>query len=299
VELRQLEHFVAAAEELHFTRAARRVNIVQSGLSSSIGALERELDAKLFVRSTRAVRLTQEGEVLLAQARRVLAAERAAREAVAGVAGGVGGRLTIGIMQCFRRGLTGALADFHADHPRVELRLLQAPSAQLLERVAAGVLDIAFACVTTAPSGPVPSPARVRVTPLDAAPMVFACAAGYRLAGRSEVALADVDGEDFVDYPPGWGSRTVVDAALAERGLRRRLACEVGDTDTLLDLVAHGLGVAVLPPNLEVRHHGALRLIPLAPPAPTYPTAAVTPASGPSAAARILLDTIVSRQRSR
>ncbi|SNQ45915.1 HTH-type transcriptional regulator XapR (fragment) [Frankia canadensis] len=74
MELRQLEHFVAAAEELHFTRAAKRMNIVQSGLSSSIGALERELHARLFVRSTRAVRLTREGEVLLGEARRILAA---------------------------------------------------------------------------------------------------------------------------------------------------------------------------------------------------------------------------------
>lgn len=126
--------------------------------------------------------------------------------------------------------------------------------------------------------------------------MIFACAAGHRLAGQDLVAIADTAGEGFVDYPPGWGSRTVVDAALAERGLRRRLACEVGDTDTLLDLVSHGLGVAVLPPYLDARGRPGLCLRPLAPPAPTFPTAMITPASGASAAARILLDTVVSRQ---
>ncbi|WP_261561559.1 LysR family transcriptional regulator, partial [Frankia tisae] len=257
MELRQLEHFVAAAEELHFTRAAQRVNIVQSGLSSSIGALERELGAKLFVRNTRAVRLTQEGEVLLAQARRILSAADAARSAVAGVAGGMGGRLTIGIMQCFRRGLTEALAAFHTEHPRVELRLVQAPSLELLDRVAAGALDLAFACARTAP-------ATIHLTPLDDRPMVFACHAGHPLAEQAAVSLREAVEEDFVDYPPGWGSRTVVDAALAEHGLRRRLACEVGDTDTLLDLVAHGLGVDVLPPSLDARHRDELRMIPLA-----------------------------------
>lgn len=289
MELRQLEHFVAAAEELHFTRAAQRVNIVQSGLSASIGALERELGAKLFVRSTRAVRLTQEGEVLLTQARQILSAAATARAAVAGVAGGMGGRLTIGIMQCFRRGLTEALAAFHAEHPRVELRLVQAPSLELLDRVAAGTLDLAFACARTAPAG-------VLLTPLDDQPMVFACHAGHPLAAQATVSLRETVEEDFVDYPPGWGSRTVVDAALADHGLRRRLACEVGDTDTLLDLVAHGLGVAVLPPNLDARHRLGLRLIPLAPPIPTFPTAIVIPAGAASTAARILLDTVLARQ---
>ncbi|MCM3923391.1 LysR family transcriptional regulator [Frankia sp. AiPs1] len=289
MELRQLEHFVAAAEELHFTRAAQRVNIVQSGLSSSIGALERELGAKLFVRSTRAVRLTQEGEVLLTQARRILSAADAARSAVAGVTGGMGGRLTIGIMQCFRRGLTEALAAFHAEHPRVELRLVQAPSAELLDRVAAGALDLAFACARTAPVG-------VHLTPLDDRPMVFACHRGHRLADRAAVSLRETVEEDFVDYPPGWGSRTVLDAVLVEHELRRRLACEVGDSDTLLDLVAHGLGVAVLPPSLATRHHRNLRLIPLAPPIPTFPTAIVTPVGATSTAARILLDTVLARQ---
>ena len=83
MELRQLEHVVAAAEELHFTRAAQRLHIVQSGLSASVRGLERELGASLFVRSSRRVELTPAGRALLPEARRALAAARAAADAVA------------------------------------------------------------------------------------------------------------------------------------------------------------------------------------------------------------------------
>ena len=87
MEIRQLQHFVSVAEEQHFTRAAARLMVSQSGLSASIRALERELQAPLFVRTTRTVTLTEAGRALLVEAERILAQERAAREAVAAVQG--------------------------------------------------------------------------------------------------------------------------------------------------------------------------------------------------------------------
>ena len=75
MDLKQLEHFIAAADEQHFTRAARRMNIVQSGLSASIRALEHELGAPLFVRTTRRVQLTVAGRVFYEKAQRICARE--------------------------------------------------------------------------------------------------------------------------------------------------------------------------------------------------------------------------------
>src|SRR5579883_3204400 len=118
VDLRQIEHFVAVAEEGHFNRAAERCHIVRSGLSASIRSLERDLGARLFLRTTHEVRLTDAGEALLAEARRILAAADAAREAVSGVGNLLRGTLTVATGQPFGEpGLPALLAQYHAAHP--------------------------------------------------------------------------------------------------------------------------------------------------------------------------------------
>jgi DNA-binding transcriptional LysR family regulator len=100
MELRHLEYFVAVAEERHFTRAAERLRVAQSGLSASIRSLERDLNAELFVRHTRRVELADAGRALLTEAHRTLASAAAARDAVAAVRGLLRGSLTVGSEQC-------------------------------------------------------------------------------------------------------------------------------------------------------------------------------------------------------
>lgn len=138
MELRHLQHFVAVAEDQHFTRAAERLMVSQSGLSASIRALERELRAPLFVRTTRRVTLTEAGRALLAEAERILAQVRAAHEAVAAVQGVVRGTLSVGTEQCIAGvDVAGLLAAFRRRHPDVEIRLRQTGSGALGEEVAA------------------------------------------------------------------------------------------------------------------------------------------------------------------
>jgi DNA-binding transcriptional LysR family regulator len=291
MDLRQLTHFVAVAEERHFTRAAQRLHIVQSGLSASIRGLERELGTRLFTRSTRQVSLTEAGQVLLTEARRVLAAVEAARDAVAAVQGLLRGRLRIGIMQSMRGlPLAPALADLHAAHPGVELELRQAASVELAARVRDAALDLAFVALPRAPEG-------VALTRLVEVRMALACPAGHRLADRAgAVALADLAGEDFVDTPAGWGARILVDAAFVAAGLARRIPFEVGDVGTLLDLVAQGLGVAIVPAHLP--EPDGVRYLPLAGAAPTLTISAALPSrEGGAAPARVLLELLTARLR--
>jgi DNA-binding transcriptional LysR family regulator len=285
MELRQIEYFVAVAEERHFTRAAARMHVAQSGLSASIRALERDLGAALFVRSTRRVELTEAGRALLAEARRTLHTVTAAREAVAAVQGLLRGNLAVGTIQCLGGiDLPRALGRFRTAHPGVRIALRQGSSPELIDEVRGGALDLAF--VSSPPDG---SAAGVRLTPLEQQPMVVACAPGHPLAAAGAVALAELDTETYVDFAPGWVTRDVTDHALRLAGLSRRVALTVNDVHTLLDLVAQGLGVALVPESFRHKQTGA-RFVPVAGTAPVWRTAVATTADrDPSAATRAFL----------
>src|ERR1700760_333234 len=120
VKLHQLEYFVAVAEELSFTRGARRAHVVQSAVSAAITRLERELNAPLLERTRRRVSLTDAGSALLPEARATLAAAQSARDVVAAVRGGLRGSVTLGMMLSTGPvDLAAVLGGFHAAHPDV------------------------------------------------------------------------------------------------------------------------------------------------------------------------------------
>ncbi|WP_030625049.1 LysR family transcriptional regulator [Streptomyces sclerotialus] len=250
MELRHLEHFVAVSEEQHFTRAAERLHIAQSGLSASVRALERELGADLFTRTTRRVQLTAAGRAFLVEARRTLAGAAAAREAVAAVRGLFTGTLAVGTEQCM--GIVdpvSLLADLRGRHPGVEVHMVQSGSAHLLEEIRRGSLDLAFVVYEGHEEG-------VRIRPLATEPMMLLCRPDHPLvfsgdplpahSGES-LAVQALAGEVFVDLHRDWGARRAADALFAAAGTRRTVAMEVNDVYTLLDLVARGMGVAVVP----------------------------------------------------
>ncbi|MEV7787539.1 LysR substrate-binding domain-containing protein [Streptomyces sp. NPDC088106] len=258
MELRHLQHFVAVAEDQHFTRAAERLMVSQSGLSASIRALERELQTPLFVRTTRRVTLTEAGRALLAEAERVLAQVRAAHEAVAAVQGVLRGTLALGSEQCIAGvNVAQLLATFRRRHPDVEIRLRQWGSAALAEEVASGRLDLAFAYRTEA------DPEQLRSVALTSEPMTVLCHPDHRLA-RAGVPVTphDLADEVFVDFHPDWGPRRATDAAFAAAGVRRTVALEVNDVHSLLDLVDEDLGIAVVPRHFRHKRE-ALTALPL------------------------------------
>jgi DNA-binding transcriptional LysR family regulator len=259
MELRQLEHFLVLAEELHFTRAAARVHLVQSSLSSSIAALERELGTDLLVRSRRRVELTEAGRALLPAARRALDAAQEGRDAVAAVRGVLRGRLRIGAIQAVGDiTMPRLLAAFHARHPAVHLHLHHDAVPALVREVVDGELDAAF----------VDRPfdrRHVVERPLAVQALVLAVGDSDPLAGRGHVALGDLADREFVEYRADSALRARIDAVCDRVGLRRHSICEVDTVADLVGAVEHGIGVAFVPPE-ALRRHPAVRALATEPP---------------------------------
>lgn len=290
--MRHLEHFVAVAEEESFTRASRRVHLVQSALSVSVRALERELDARLFDRTTHSVVLTDAGQALLPEARRTLAAAEGARDAVAAVKGAVRGTLRLGIMQSLTIvDIASLLTSFHRLHPGVEIRPRPAigGSSALVEEVRRGQLDMAFV------SMPGETPPGLSMTVLASEPFLLACAPDQLPGAPPVMALEDLDGEPFVDFPLGWGVRTVVDRAFAAAGIDRTVTVEVADVTTFVELVCAGFGLGFAPSSLLAPGEQRVTIRSVAPPL-VWAVAMALPADRPpTAATRAFLDLVVAR----
>ncbi|WP_242907695.1 LysR family transcriptional regulator [Actinomadura terrae] len=286
MELRQLEYFVAVTEEASFTKAAARLHVAQPGVSAQIRQLERELGQPLLDRSGRTVRLTEVGAAVLPYARAALAAVEGARLSVDELTGLLRGHVTIGTIDWIRSlKLPAMLADFHRDHPNVEITVTQEDSATLTEGLRTGRVDLAFISLASEP----PEGLRTRV--VIEQEVYAAVAPGHELAGRTTITLRALAGHDLVSLPKGTGLRAVLDEACAEAGVRPRVAFEAAEPPVLAQLAAHGLGVAILPEAAAHAYADELRLMPIVRPRLSGRIALAWRAEGPrSPAARALIE---------
>lgn len=243
MDTRQIEYAIAVAEELSFTRAAQRVFAVQSTISAGVRALESELGADLFERDRRGVHLTGSGATLLPLLREVLDAANRVRTA-ADPECTLRGELRVGIFANIDTlGLPSLIGAFHREHPLVDLRLrpLQTGSVGLAEEVRRGRVDIAFfGLPATAAPG-------LRTHRLASTRYTAVLPERHPLAAEPAIPASALADERFIDTPQGFGNRVVLDAALGRMGVTRDIATEVGELGPIVDYVAAGLGVAVLP----------------------------------------------------
>lgn len=249
MELRQLEYFVAVAEEANFTRAAARVHISQSGISAQIRELERRLGATLFDRAGRTATLTVAGEAALPHARAALAAAEAVRQAVDQVTGLLRGRLVVGMVTaCTVEPLFDALASFRLAHPGIDIELFEDNSDRLIERVRSGTADLALvASAGTAPAG-------LDGVTIISEPIVALAPAGHPLAGRTRARLGEICRHPIVSLPVGTGIRAVIDQASAAQGLRPEIALQASAPDAVVDLARRGLGLAILTASMAAHY---------------------------------------------
>lgn len=263
MELRQIEHFIAVATDLSFTRAADRVHVVQSALSTSIAKLERELEVELFDRSRQRIRLTSAGETFLGRAHDVMRAARSAAESVAEYRDTLLGTVEFGSLISYGPvDVPRALGDFHRSHPsvRIKLRLSQSGASSYLTALTDGSLDLALVSV------PDRMPPQLDMWLLFEEPMVFVCRKDHPLATRRRVRVADTASGDTIGFPAEFGLRRLMDAALQAAGVSPRTQYEVpGGFAVIAELVANGLGTAFMPRS-EAARCTDLRAIALATP---------------------------------
>ncbi|MFG1694592.1 LysR family transcriptional regulator [Nonomuraea sp. NPDC049309] len=242
MELQQLRYVVAVAETMNFTRAAERCRVVQSALSHQIAALERELGARLFERTSRRVRLTAAGEAFLPAARACLEAADRARAEVAAAGGEIRGRLAVGAIPTVTAlDLPVALREFRRRHPRVHITLTSAGSDPLIARVRQGAVDVAFLGLPSRAE-----PKGVSSRRLGGGDLVAVVAPDHPRTER-ETDLRSLADEPFIDFRAGAAGRAQSDEAFAAAGVRREVPFEVSSADLMVDLVRQGLGVGMLP----------------------------------------------------
>jgi DNA-binding transcriptional LysR family regulator len=243
MDLRALRYFVAVAEELHFSRAAARLHLAQSALSTQIRRLEEEIGGPLLVRTTRRVTLTPAGEALLTDARGILASSDAALARARSLARGEGASLVVGTLGPAAGGLLAPLlARFGSVRPdvRVEVRALEFDDAVLGLRE--GRADVAFGYA------PLTEP-DILTIPLLSEPRVVVLPQGHRLARRAALVPADLAEETFITHsdsvPQEWRDFWML---VDELGRRPRASPYLAaNIQEWLTLIGRGEGIDTCP----------------------------------------------------
>ena len=244
MDIRQLECFVAVAEELHFRRASEGLGLSQSALSERVSALEHELGARLFFRTTRQVSLTQAGSEFLQDAKRILSD---IDRSVANVRHSADSDLhhirLSGVDEAISMLLPRALLAFRQTNPKVHVQILEISSSeQHSQELITHRTDVAF--VRTPQEDEF-----ITSELLHRQPIVVVLANSNPLSSSRSLSTSDIADQPIVGYPKH--ARPILHEALwsgfRKIGTQPNIVCEIIDKSTLLQFVAHGLGIALVP----------------------------------------------------
>ena len=259
MELRQLQCFVAVAEELHFRRAGERLGLSQPALSERISLLEHELGFPLFFRTTRQVSLTQAGSEFLKDAQRILADIEKSVSNVRHVAdSGLKSMRVSGVDEALSLLFPPALIEFRKQFPDVHIELLEISSSDYhTQELVNHRTDVAF--VRSPPNDDFLSSEF-----LYNQAAVVVVAEGNPLSKKEEISVEDIRNLPLIGYPKR--SRPILHEMLwgsfRTRGWQPNIVCEVIDKSTMLQLVAHGIGIALAPAWLKSLAPKGLHFVP-------------------------------------
>jgi len=259
MELRHLHYFIAVAEELHFSRAAERLCISQPPLSQQIRDLEDELGVKLFERTKRYVQLTEAGKVFLERSYLVLAQLEQAIEVTQRIGRGEVGRVAIGFVDSATYTvLPDILKVFREQFPAVELRLHELTTAQQIHALHHNQIDVGV--VRSAIIEPGLSTECVLQESL-----VLALPQTHPLSAHVKVSVSTLADEFFILFPAKLGPvfYEQIIQICQQAGFRPKVTQEAVQMQTIIGLVAAGLGIAFVPASLQNFHRSGVIYRPL------------------------------------
>lgn len=249
MDLRQLRYLVSLAEERHFTRAAEREHIAQPALSQQIRRLEEQVGVTLVDRTTRQVRITDAGVLLVARARRILAEVDAAEAELQALRGMESGHVTVGTMHTMGPvDVALVLAIFHERHPGVELTVREESSEDLAQMLRDDELDLAFLSVTERVESH-----GLGLRQLVSEELVVVLSHDHPLARRRRLRMAELAAEEFISYREGARLRELLMGAARHVGFEPSIKLESNESERIRRLVSRGMGVAILPRSDAVR----------------------------------------------
>jgi DNA-binding transcriptional LysR family regulator len=259
LELRQLECFIAVAEERHFGRAAVRLHMTQPPLTRRIKRLERELGATLFVRTPQGVDITPSGQALLEQAHRVMGLVDRAVAATRSAEAGESGELVIAYFgSVIFDVVTRLLGDFHRRYPHIELRVAPLAKDVQVDAIRDGLIHIGFARRYGDEPG-------LDLRHVADEPLYVALSDGHPFARHLSLRLRQLRREPLVLFPRG-ARPSYADGVLqtlSAEGIQPDVRLVADDLVSALVAVATGAGVAVVPRAASNLHLPGVRYVPL------------------------------------
>lgn len=243
LDVRRLRVLCAVADHGSLSAASDALNYTPSAVSQQIVALERQVGARLLHRGPRGVKLTATGRLLVEHSRPILSGLHAAEEAIAALTGLHAGQLHLAsFATAGATVLPQAIATFRERHPEVELTLTQADPDDAMVRLRAGDVDL----IITADVEPGRN-GTVEVVRLFDDPLRAVVPASHPLAATERVRLEDLASETWIDAPAGSEARRLMLQVCGQAGFIPRVGFESDEYATVQELVAAGVGVALIP----------------------------------------------------
>ncbi|MFH7829491.1 LysR family transcriptional regulator [Bacillus luti] len=264
IELRQLKYFLAVSKELHFTKAAEKLNISQPSLSQQIRALEHELGMPLFDRIGKKISLTEAGKILLLHTKTIFREIEQTRSAIQDLNGLQHGSLTIGsLLTVVNYLLPPAILNFNKLYPNIELSVLGLRTGDIREKLLQNELDIGITFL------PVQDKEIVSI-PLYKSELTLVVPTGHTLTERSHISIVELQDYPLILLPQNFFLTELITSHCQQFDFTPKPILEISTMESLIQMVSKGMGITVLPkPYIDFLQNTNIQALKIIDPTPT------------------------------